>query len=179
MPLSLHCCICKGSLPCEGPQQHPLDPCGLVIIAHFDKGWRDQKEQTFYCHFECFRRLVDDDGALQIMEPGFSTNGEGEDERIEEAASGKENPDAGTASEQPREAVVRHVEVSNDRLTVDLDDGRTIAVPLAWYPRLARGTTAQRASWRLIGGGRGIHWPELDEDISVANLLAGRPSAES
>jgi len=52
-------------------------------------------------------------------------------------------------------------------------------VPLVWFPRLAHGTPAERANWRLIGGGVGIHWPDLDEDISVENLLAGKPSAES
>jgi hypothetical protein len=78
-----------------------------------------------------------------------------------------------------RAAFATHVEVSDDTLSVELADGRTIAAPLAWYPRLGHGTTDERASWRLIAGGRGIHWPALDEDISVANLLAGQPSAES
>jgi hypothetical protein len=77
------------------------------------------------------------------------------------------------------EALATHVEVSDDTLSVELADGRTIAAPLAWYPRLAHGTAEERGSWRLLGGGRGIHWPALDEDISVANLLAGQPSAES
>jgi hypothetical protein len=80
---------------------------------------------------------------------------------------------------EAREALAVHVEVSDDTLSVELSDGRTIAAPLAWYPRLAHGTSGERRSWRLIGGGRGIHWPALDEDISVANLLAGQPSAES
>jgi hypothetical protein len=71
------------------------------------------------------------------------------------------------------------VEVSEDTLSVDLTDGRTIAVPLAWYPRLTHATAEERKSWRLIAGGQGIHWPALDEDVSVANLLAGQPSAES
>ena len=70
------------------------------------------------------------------------------------------------------------VSAGNDDLSVDLADGRTITVPLAWFPRLAHGTPAERANWRLIGGGEGIHWPELDEDISVASLLAGRRSGE-
>lgn len=78
-----------------------------------------------------------------------------------------------------REALASRVEVSEDTLSVELADGRTIAVPLDWYPRLAHATAEERNSWRLIGGGRGIHWPEIDEDISVANLLAGQPSAES
>jgi hypothetical protein len=81
MPLRLQCCICKTSLPDSGPQAHPLDPCGLVIVAHIDKEWRHQKEQTFYCHFECFRKLIGDDSWLYIMESDFSTNGEVEDER--------------------------------------------------------------------------------------------------
>ncbi len=78
-----------------------------------------------------------------------------------------------------REALAIGVEVSADTLSVELADGRSIAAPLAWYPRLEHGTAEERNSWRLIGGGRGIHWPALDEDISVANLLAGQPSAES
>lgn len=77
------------------------------------------------------------------------------------------------------EALATHVQVSADALTVELADGRTIAVPLAWYPRLAHATEEEWRSWRLLGGGRGIHWPAIDEDISVANLLAGQPSAES
>lgn len=69
--------------------------------------------------------------------------------------------------------------VSNDALTVDLSDGRTISVPLEWYPRLMHATVEERKKWRLIGDGRGIHWSDLDEDISVENLLQGQPSAES
>ena len=68
---------------------------------------------------------------------------------------------------------VRDVAVSEHELTVALMDGRTIAVPLAWYPRLAGGTAEQRARWELAGGGYGIHWPELDEDLSTEGLLAG------
>ena len=71
------------------------------------------------------------------------------------------------------------VTVSDDTLTVELSDGRTISVPLVWYPRLVYGTEAERGNWRLIGDGQGIHWPDLDEDISVESLLAGRPSGES
>jgi len=62
---------------------------------------------------------------------------------------------------------------------VDLADGRTITVPVAWFPRLAHGSEAERANWRLIGRGQGIHWPDLDEDISVESLLSGRRSGES
>ena len=71
------------------------------------------------------------------------------------------------------------VGVTDDTLTVELSDGRTISVPTAWYPRLLHGTAAERGEWRLIGGGAGIHWPRLDEDISIEGLLAGRPSGES
>ena len=71
------------------------------------------------------------------------------------------------------------VALSDDTMSVDLADGRTIAVPLAWYPRLAHATPAERDSWRLIAAGDGIHWIDLDEDISVADLLTGKPSAES
>jgi hypothetical protein len=69
--------------------------------------------------------------------------------------------------------------VTRDALMVDLADGRTLIVPLAWYPRLLHGSGAERGRWRLIGKGVGIHWPDLDEDISVAGLLAGKPSGES
>lgn len=78
-----------------------------------------------------------------------------------------------------REALATSLTVNDDSLSVELADGRTIAAPLAWYPRLLHATPEERNSWRLIGGGRGIHWPAVDEDISVANLLTGRPSAES
>lgn len=69
--------------------------------------------------------------------------------------------------------------VSDDTLTAELVDGRTVSVPLAWYPRLLHGSPAERANWRLIGPGNGIHWEALDEDISVDNLLLGQPSGES
>ena len=71
------------------------------------------------------------------------------------------------------------VAVTEDTLTVDLDDGRTISVPLSWYPRLLNGSPKERKHWRLIGPGEGIHWPDLDEDISTIGLLEGRHSAES
>ena len=73
----------------------------------------------------------------------------------------------------------QQVVVTSDTLSVDLTDGRTIAVPLAWYPRLVHGTPEERNHWRLIGQGAGIHWPDLDEDISVENLLSGKVSGES
>jgi hypothetical protein len=71
------------------------------------------------------------------------------------------------------------VEVTDADLCVDLVDGRTISVPLLWYPRLAHASPEERSHWRFIGRGEGIHWPDLDEDISIANLLAGKPSGES
>ena len=80
---------------------------------------------------------------------------------------------------EAREAFATHVAVSEDALSVELADGRTITVPLAWYPRLSHATVEERSEWRLIGDGRGIHWPAVDEDVSVANLLIGQPSNES
>jgi hypothetical protein len=68
---------------------------------------------------------------------------------------------------------VRDVSISEDELSVALMDGRTITVPLAWYPRLEAATAAQRAHWEMAGAGYGIHWPELDEDLSTEGLLAG------
>jgi hypothetical protein len=84
-----------------------------------------------------------------------------------------------TSGAELREAVAQRVSASDEALTVDLADGRTIAVPLAWFPRLAHGTATERANWRFIGAGAGIHWPDLDEDISVESLLAGRRSGET
>ncbi|MGA3072645.1 MAG: DUF2442 domain-containing protein [Bryobacteraceae bacterium] len=84
-----------------------------------------------------------------------------------------------TLGPELREAFAQSVSVSDDALVVDLADGRTITAPLAWFPRLAHGTAGERANWRLIAGGEGIHWPELDEDISVESLLAGRRSGET
>ena len=71
------------------------------------------------------------------------------------------------------------VSTTVDTITVDLSDGRTISVPLDWYPRLVSATEDERGNWRFIGGGEGIHWPDLDEDLSVEGLLAGRKSGES
>ena len=71
------------------------------------------------------------------------------------------------------------IRVTDERLIVELTDGREISVPLIWYPRLAHGRPEERAHWELIGRGHGIHWPDLDEDLSVEGILAGRPSAES
>jgi hypothetical protein len=80
---------------------------------------------------------------------------------------------------EPRPPRAQGVIVTDDSLTVDLIDGRTVSVPLSWYPRLSHATLSERESWRLIGQGEGIHWPELDEDISVEGLLDGRRSGES
>ena len=72
---------------------------------------------------------------------------------------------------------VRDVRVTRDTLTVDLLDGRTISVPLAWYPRLLKATAAQRSNWKLCGGGFGIHGPDVDEDLGVEGLLRGAPAS--
>lgn len=69
------------------------------------------------------------------------------------------------------DATAVDVTVTNERLTVTLADGRELAVPLSWFPRLSEATEAQRRNWRFIGRGQGIHWPDADEDISVASLL--------
>jgi hypothetical protein len=71
------------------------------------------------------------------------------------------------------------VSVTDDALIVELADGRTLSAPLAWYPRLLHATPAERAQWRWIGAGQGIHWPALDEDVSIESLLLGRASGES
>lgn len=76
-------------------------------------------------------------------------------------------------------AVAQKVTVTDEALTVDLADGRSMSVPLTWFPRLLHGTPTERTEWRLIGSGEGIHWPALDEDISVQSLLAGRGSGET
>jgi hypothetical protein len=85
----------------------------------------------------------------------------------------------GTFTAEDRSATATALVVTDDTLTVELSDGRSISAPLAWYPRLLHGTVEERGRWRLIGQGRGIHWPDLDEDIRVEDLLAGRPSGES
>jgi hypothetical protein len=71
------------------------------------------------------------------------------------------------------------VAINDQEMAVDLADGRTIIVPLGWYPRLRHASPKERSNWRFIGRGEGIHWPDLDEDISVKNLLGGLPSGES
>ena len=71
---------------------------------------------------------------------------------------------------------VRDVHINDDTISVDLFDGRTITVPLAWFPRLLHATAAQRAEWRVSGAGYGIHWPRLDEDLTTQGLLLGAPA---
>jgi hypothetical protein len=78
-----------------------------------------------------------------------------------------------------RDVFAESVMFPEDSMTVNLDDGRTLSLPLAWYPRLLHGTRQEREKYELVGEGEGIHWPALDEDISVEGLLAGRRSAES
>jgi hypothetical protein len=73
----------------------------------------------------------------------------------------------------------QRVTVTEDSLAVDLSDGRTVSVPLMWYPRLVHGSPRERNNWRLIGGGEGIHWPDLDEDLSIESIIFGRASGES
>lgn len=75
--------------------------------------------------------------------------------------------------------VITAVAVTHEAVQFELSDGRTVSAPLVWYPRLLHGTPAERAHWRLVGRGGGVHWPDLDEDISVDGVLAGRPSGES
>ena len=84
-----------------------------------------------------------------------------------------------SSTSEPHLSPAVRVAVTKDALAVDLADGRTVIAPLAWYPRLLHATSDERKRWRLIGRGEGIHWPDLDEDISVDGLLAGRPSGES
>lgn len=84
-----------------------------------------------------------------------------------------------SSSTEAFSARAQQVTVTEDTLTVELSDGRSISVPLEWYPRLARGTPKERGDWRFLGEGTGIHWPALDEDISLENLLMGRTSGEN
>jgi hypothetical protein len=76
-------------------------------------------------------------------------------------------------------ARVLNVAVTDDTLSVDLDDGRTVSVPIGWYPRLAHGTDSERGNFQISGAGHGVYWPDLDEDIGVEGLLLGKRSSES
>lgn len=82
-------------------------------------------------------------------------------------------------SSSTAETSAQSVLVTDESLTVELNDGRSISVPLSWYPRLMHGTAAERNNWQLLGNKEGIHWPDLDEDISVEDILLGKPSGES
>src|ERR1700720_1240087 len=84
-----------------------------------------------------------------------------------------------TSGIELNEIAAQNVAIGDDTLTAHLADGRTISAPLTWFPRLLHGTHSERSNFRLIGNGSGIHWPDLDEDISVASLLAGRRSGET
>lgn len=84
-----------------------------------------------------------------------------------------------TLAVEIRRVLAQSISVTDDSLIVDLDDGRTVSVPLAWFPRLLHGKAEERQNWRLIGKGEGIHWPDLDEDINVEGILLGKPSGES
>ncbi len=77
-----------------------------------------------------------------------------------------------------KNANIKSVECKRKKLIVAFDDGREIATPLEWYPRLVKGTAKQRANWEICGAGRGIHWPELDEDLSIEGMINGIPSVE-
>lgn len=84
-----------------------------------------------------------------------------------------------TLRAETRTAKIHSLDVDEDFLIAHLSDGRTISVPLAWYPRLLHASRDERGNWRLTGDGEGIHWPDLDEDISAENLALGQPSSES
>ena len=84
-----------------------------------------------------------------------------------------------SSAPNPSEPLAIAVHVSVDTLELQLSDGRKISAPLSWYPRLAHASVEERSNWQLIGPGLGIHWPDIDEDISVENLLMGQPSGES
>jgi len=79
------------------------------------------------------------------------------------------------SDKQPK---IQDVMTTSDLLTVSYNDGRIVSLPLKWYPRLNRATPAQRRNWELIGRGYGVHWPEVDEDLSAEGLLDGRPARE-
>lgn len=86
---------------------------------------------------------------------------------------------SGTNSAVVTLARVLKVGVTDDTLSVDLEDGRTVSVPIGWYPRLAHATDSERGNFEISGSGYGLHWPDLDEDIGVEGLLLGRRSSES
>ena len=77
-----------------------------------------------------------------------------------------------------KEPRIQDVMTTDDRITVSFDDGRIVSLPLEWYPRLHRATPAQRRKWELIGRGYGVHWPDVDEDLSAEGFLKGNPARE-
>jgi len=83
------------------------------------------------------------------------------------------------SSETKKQTSISYVAVDDTTLTVSLADGRRLSLPLDWYPRLENGSPSERNNWRLIGKGEGVHWPDLDEDLSLEGFIAGRKSAES
>ena len=84
-----------------------------------------------------------------------------------------------TSTDRLQSPRAQQLTFDDESMIVDFVDGRTLIIPLEWYPRLLHGTPKERSNWRFIGKGEGIHWPELDEDIRIENLLAGKPSGES
>jgi hypothetical protein len=84
-----------------------------------------------------------------------------------------------TSAPETATPAITQVTITDDTISVDLSDGRSISAPLGWYPRLVHATPSERSHWRLIGRGGGVHWPDLDEDISVENLISGQRSGES
>ncbi|MEK7727125.1 MAG: DUF2442 domain-containing protein [candidate division KSB1 bacterium] len=84
-----------------------------------------------------------------------------------------------SVSRELEPAKIARVLIGEEKLFADLEDGRTISVPLNWYPRLAHGTPVERANFQISGAGYGIHWPDLDEDLGVEGLLLGKKSSES
>ena len=86
---------------------------------------------------------------------------------------------ASLARSEAADTRVKSVSIDTDRLTVELMDGRAISAPLAWYPRLSQATPEQRNRWEIAGGGYGLHWPDLDEDLSTDGLLRGAPAPAS
>ena len=80
---------------------------------------------------------------------------------------------------EARTPLAADVKFTDNLMSVTFSDGRALSVPMAWYPRLSHGTAQERSNWRIVSNGSGIHWPDLDEDISIRNLLEGQPSGES
>ncbi|MBC8182907.1 DUF2442 domain-containing protein [candidate division KSB1 bacterium] len=84
-----------------------------------------------------------------------------------------------TLTIEHKTARAKHIVINEDTLTVDLDDGRSVSAPIVWFPRLTHASAKERNNWRLIGDGEGIHWEDIDEDISIDNLLFGKTSGEN